>query len=79
MYTTDHIFLVIQIKDLLNEDGKLITPFKLGTGIKPSVSHLQFIFQCVVRKSTAHVGTKKLNMCLQAGKCFRGFLVGITQ
>ena len=35
MYTTDHIFSVIPIKDLINEDGEPPTPFKLETGMKP--------------------------------------------
>ena len=40
MYTTDHIFPVLTIKDLINKDGDMTTPFKLATGTKPSVSHL---------------------------------------
>ena len=44
MYTTDHIFPVLPIKDLINEDGKPTTPFKLATGTKPSVSHLRMLF-----------------------------------
>ena len=56
MYTTDHIFPVLSIKYLINEDGDLTTPHKLATGKKPSVSHLRVLFcPCVVRKSTAHV------------------------
>ena len=39
MYTTDHIFPVLQIKDLMNKDGYPTTPYKLATGTKPSVSH----------------------------------------
>ena len=39
MYTTDHIFPVLTIKDLINEDGDPTTPHKLATGTKPSVSH----------------------------------------
>ena len=41
MYMTDHIFLVLPIKDLINEDGDPTTPHKLATGTKPSVSHLR--------------------------------------
>ena len=41
MYTTDHIFSVLLIKDLINEDGDPTTPYKLATGTKPSVSHLR--------------------------------------
>ena len=44
MYTADHIFPVIQIKDLINEDGNPTTPHKLTTGTKPSVSHLRMLF-----------------------------------
>ena len=58
MYTTDHIFPVLPIKYLINEDGDPTTPHKLATGTKPSVSHLRVLFcPCVVRKATAHVET----------------------
>ena len=40
MYTTDHIFLVLLIKYLINKDGEPTTPFKLATVTKPSVSYL---------------------------------------
>ena len=57
MCRTDYILPVIPIKDLINEDGELTTPFKLATGTKPSVSHSCVLFSpCVVRKATAHVG-----------------------
>ena len=80
MYTTYHIFLVLQIKDLINEDGDPKTPYKLATGTKPSVSYLHVLFcPCVVRKSTAHVETKTLNMRHQAQKGFCGIFVGIPQ
>ena len=39
MYTTYHIFPVLPIKDLINEDGDPTTPHKLATGTKPLVSH----------------------------------------
>ena len=44
MYTADHIFLVLPIKDLINEDGEPTTPFKLATDTKTSVSHLRVLF-----------------------------------
>ena len=67
MYTTDHIFTVIPIKDLINKDGDLTTPHKIATGTKPSVSHLRVLFcPCVIRKANAHVQTKALNMSHQA-------------
>ena len=63
IYTTDNIFPVLPIKDLINEDGDPKTPHKLATVTKPSVSHLRVLFcPCVVRKATAHVETKALNM-----------------
>ena len=56
MYTTDHIFLFLAIKDIINEDGDPTTPQKLATGTKLSVSHLCVLFcPCVVQKATAHV------------------------
>ena len=80
MFTPDHIFLVLPIKDLINEDGDLTTPHKLATGTKPSVSHLRVLFcQCVVHKATAHVDTKTLNMCHQAQKGFCSIFVGIPE
>ena len=80
MYTTDHIFPVLPIKDPINEDGNPTTPHKLATGMKPLVSHLRVLFcPCVARKATAHVETKTLNMRHQAQKGFRGIFMGIPQ
>ena len=63
MYTTYHIFLVLPIKDMINEDRNLTMPFKLATGTELSVSHLRVFFcPCVVRKATEHVDKKALNM-----------------
>ena len=71
MYSTDHIIPVQPIIDLINKYSKLTTPLKLATGTKPSVSHLRVLFcPCFVRKATAHVGTKALNMRHQAKKGF---------
>ena len=54
--------------------------YKLATGTKPLVSHLRVLFcPCVVRKATAHVETKTLNMRHQVKKGFRGIFVGIPQ
>ena len=80
MYTTDHIFPVLPIKDLINKDGDLTTSFKLETGKKPSVSHLRVLFcPCVLRKAAAHVDKKLLNMRHQAQNGFCGIFVGIPQ
>ena len=80
MYTTYNIFPVLLIKYMINEDGDPTTPFKLVIGVKPSVSHLRVLFcPCLVQKSTAHVGTKGLNMRHQAQNGFCGIFIGITQ
>ena len=78
MYTTDYIFPVLPIKDLINKDGNPMTSYKLATGTKPSVSQLCVLFcPCVLRKATTYVETKTLNMHHQAQKGFRGIFVGI--
>ena len=41
MYTTEHIFPFLPIKDLVNEDGVPTMTYKLATGTNPSVSHLR--------------------------------------
>ena len=52
----------------------------MATGKKPSVSHLRVLFcPYVVRKATAHVETKTLNMRHQAQKGFRGIFVSIPE
>ena len=80
MYTTDHIFMVLPIKYLINKDGDTTTPHKLAIGKKPSVSHLH-VLSCpyVVRKAMAHVEKKTLNMRHQAKKGYRGIFVGIPE
>ena len=80
IYTTYHIFPVLPIKDLINEDGDPTTPHKLATGTKPSVSHFSVLFcPFVVQKATVHVETKSLNMCHQEQKGFHGISVGIPE
>ena len=75
MDTTDNIFPVLPIKDLINEDGNPTTPFKLATSTKPSVSHSRVLFcPFVVPQATAHVDTKSLNMRHQVQK---GFCVSV--
>ena len=69
IYTTDHVFPVLPIKDLINEYGDPKTPHKLATGTKTTVSHLGVLFcPFVVWKATAHIETKALNMRHQAQK-----------
>ena len=75
MYTEDNIFTVLPIKYLINEDDDPTTPFKLAIGTEPSVSHLRVLFcPFVIKKATAHVGTKALNMRHQAQKSFLRYL-----
>ena len=53
---------------------------KLATCKKHSLSHLRVLFcPCVVRKATAQVETKALNMRHQAQKGFRDIFVGIPE
>ena len=42
MYTTDQIFLVLPIEDLINEDGDPTTTFNLATG--KNIQH--HIYEC---------------------------------
>ena len=77
---TDHILPVLPIKKVVNQDCEPTTPQKLATGKKPSVSNLHLLFcTCVVRKETAHIDTKTLNMRQQSQKSFHGISVGIPQ
>ena len=80
MYTTDNIFTVIPIKKLVNQDGETTTPQKMENVIKHSVSNLCVLLcPCVLKKATAYVDIKALNMRHQSQKCFRGIFVGIQQ
>ena len=78
MYMADHIFTVLPIKYLINQDGEPTTPQKLETGTKPFVSN-PHVFFCpfVVRKASVHVDTKAINMPHQSQKGFCGTFVGI--
>ena len=79
MYTTYNIFPVLPIKDMINKEVDTTTSYKLERGKKPSVSHLWVLFfPCVVRKSTAHVGTNALNIRHHA-QFFCGNFVEILQ
>ena len=71
MYMAYHIFLVLPIKDLINKDRNMTTPYKLAMGMKPSIPNLCVLFcPFVVPKATAYVGTKTLNMHLPRAKGF---------
>ena len=43
IHTTEDIFPILQIKDLIKKDGDPTTSFKLATGTKPSVSHFRML------------------------------------
>ena len=43
MYGNDHIFPVLPIKHLVNQDGEPTTPHKLATGKKYSASNLRVL------------------------------------
>ena len=52
----------------------------METGTKPSVSNIFVLyFPCVLRKATAHVDVKALNMRHQSQKGFWGIFVEIPQ
>ena len=48
MYTADHIFPGLPIKDLINNNFDPTTPHKLATGSKSSVSYLRIYFVYVL-------------------------------
>ena len=51
MYTNHHIFTVLAIRHLINQDGEPTASHKLTTGMKPSVSNLGVLFcPCVAQK-----------------------------
>ena len=77
---TDHIFQMLPINDLINEDGESTTPLKLVTDQKTSISNLgTLFFPCVVRNAISHAHTKAFNMRHQAQKGFQGIFIGIPQ
>ena len=62
MYTTDHIFPVLTVKDLKNEDGNPTITHKLETGTKPSVSHLHVLF-CPCVGNGEKCKMRKIDLC----------------
>ena len=52
MYTTDNIFPVLPIKDLINEYSNPTTPIKLATGMEPFLSHFLVLFCLFVNVPT---------------------------
>ena len=80
MYSKDHIFPVLPIKYLMNEEINPTTPFKLAASTKLSVSHLRVLFcPYVLWKATSQVGKKALNIHHQTQKGFCGIFIGIPQ
>ena len=55
MYMAHHLFPLLPIKYLINEDGEPTPPFKLTTGMKPSVSHLLVYFVRVLYAKLLHM------------------------
>ena len=80
MCTNNHIFTVLLINNLVNQDGEPRAPHNLATGTKPLVSNERILFYpCVVQKSTAHVNINALNIRHQSQKGFGVIFVGIPQ
>ena len=77
VYNSSNIY---SFKNLINQDGEPTTQHKLETVTKTSVSNIcALFFPYAVRKVTAHVDGKALNMCHQSQKGFQGIFVGIKQ
>ena len=55
VYTADHIFPVLPIKDLTDEDGEPTTPFKLATGTNLQYCIYVFYFVHVLNKKVLHM------------------------
>ena len=80
MYTTDHIFPVLTIKHLVNQDGEPTMPHKLETGTKPSVSNMRVLsYPFVVQKETEFFDTRSLNMRHQLQQGFWDIFIGILK
>ena len=78
MYKTHHLYPVIPINNLVNQDGKTTTPHKMATGAKPSVLNLRVLLcPYVVQKANAHVYGKALNIHHQSQKGFGISLWGL--
>ena len=72
--------MVLPIKNLVNQDSEPTNRHKLATGTKPSVSNPRVLFCILVlKKATAHVDGKTLNLCHQSQKWFPVFFVVISQ
>ena len=79
LYTTDHISTVLQIKYMINKDGKLTTPFKHATG-----TNLQYhIYACyffhVLYVNLLHTLTKVVKYTSPSAKGFFSIFVWIPQ
>ena len=71
MQMTANMFPVTPIKHLVNHYSEPTMTQKQETGTKPSVSNIHALFcPCVVKKDTAHVDTKVLNMHHQSRNGF---------
>ena len=69
MYTTHHIFRVLPIRHLVNQDSEPTTAQKLETGMKPTVLNIRVLcFSCVVQRATEHVDVRALTLCCQLKK-----------
>ena len=69
MYAAHHVFPVLLIKDLVNDQGEPCTPSELMHGEKPPVRQLRTLFcPVIVKKHTAMKDKKVVNMRHQAKK-----------
>ena len=68
MYTVEHIFLVLPIKDLINEDGEPTTPSNLATGTNLQYRIYMFYFVHVLYKKLLHLLGQRRQTCVTKRK-----------
>ena len=76
----DHIFTVLKIKHMVNQDGELTIPQNWQIVLNLHYKKHMFVFcPCLVQKATAYNDTNPLNVCCHSQKGFCGIFVGILQ
>ena len=74
IYTVNHIFLILPIKDPINKDDKPTTPFKLVTGKKPSITFTRVILSICCTKSYCTCWDKGIKYTSSRVKWFPRYL-----
>ena len=74
MCMTDHIFLVLLIKDLKKNDGNPTMIFKIAIGTKPSVSYLRMLFFHVLYGKLLHTWDKGVKYASPSTESFSRYI-----